>query len=284
MKKSISVLTVVMLLCFAFAKAQRGVRIGYVDMNYILESVPEYQKASQQLEQRMQSWKVEIEKMESQIGQMETSLKNERVLLTKELIEEKEEEIDIKREELSTYQQKRFGAQGDFITQKTQLIQPVQDQVFNEMQKIGQQKKYDVILERSEATMVYSDDRHDLSDDVLRAIGRTGKTTERAERSQGAISKLPPAGEGAVDAPYLSVQEAADNQGKAIAKQEIVDEREATRAEKIRVRDSIKDAKIREYKERREELIRERARLKDSVLQAREKIKEQRNNNPPGGN
>ncbi|WP_194851393.1 OmpH family outer membrane protein [Nonlabens antarcticus] len=282
MKNRISILLMLTLLCFAFAKAQRGIRVGYVDMNYILESVPEYQKASDQLEQRMQSWKVEIEKMESEIGQMESSLKNERVLLTKELVEEREEEISIKREQLSTYQQKRFGAEGDFIKQKQQLIQPVQDQVFNEMQKIGQQKKYDIILERSEVTMLYSDDRHDLSDDVLRAIGRTGKANDRAE-ARG-LGKTAPVKEMVLDEPYMSVQEAADDAAVDRIKQEAADSRQAIRAEKIRVRDSIKEARARAYKERRDQMIKERARKKDSVLQARKDAREGNKNNPPGGN
>jgi len=269
-----------MVLSFAFAKAQRGIRVGYVDMAYILESVPEYQKASDQLEQRMQTWKVEIEKMESDINQMEASLKNERILLTKELVEEREEEIEIKRQQLNDYQQKRFGAQGDFIKQKQQLIQPVQDQVFNEMQKIGEQKKYDMILERSETTMLYSDDRHDLSDDVLKAIGRTGKKNDREEVR--ASRNNPTA---AADEPYMSVQEAADKQEKVIAKQEIVDDRAAVRAEKIRVRDSIKEARARAYKERRDSIINERTRKKDSILAvrkaAKEKKEEERENNNP---
>lgn len=280
MKNRISFLVVLTLLSFAFAKAQRGVKIGYVDMNYILESVPEYQKASQQLEQKMESWKVEIEKRESDISQMEKSLKNERVLLTKELIEEREEEIEIKRQELSDYQQKRFGAQGDFITQKQQLIQPVQDQVFNEMQKIGQSKKYDVILERSETTLLYTDDRHDLSDDVLKAIGRTGKVQDRKE-AQAVRAEAKNTGK---DEPYMSVQEAADDATKDRIKQDAVDDRAAIRTEKIRLRDSIKESKARLYQERREELIKERARKRDSVLDARKKVKEERNNNPPGGN
>lgn len=269
-------------LSFAFAKAQRGIRVGYVDMEYILESVPEYQKASEQLEQRMQGWKGEIEKMESEIKQMETSLKNERILLTKELVEEKEEEIDIKRQALNDYQQKRFGAEGDFIKQKQQLIQPVQDQVFNEMQKIGEQKKYDMILERSETTMLYSDDRHDLSDDVLKAIGRTGKVQDRQDKQAERIAADKPL---VSDQPYLSVQEAADKQEKVAAKEAIVDEREDKRAEARRLRDSIKEARIKEYQERRDAVIKERARLKDSILQAREKAKESRgNNNPPDNN
>jgi len=267
-----------MVLSFAFAKAQRGIRVGYVDMEYILESVPEYQKASEQLEQRMQGWKAEIEKMEAEINQMETSLKNERILLTKELVEEREEEIGIKREALNEYQQKRFGAQGDFIIQKQQLIQPVQDQVFNEMQKIGEQKKYDMILERSETTMLYSDDRHDLSDDVLKAIGRTGKIKDReAAGAAKDIQNAPPTE--ATDVPYMSVQEAADKNEKEVAKQAVVDEKQATREAKIRLRDSIKEAKKREYQERREAVIKERARRKDSILDARKAAKEQKENN-----
>ncbi len=272
----------VMLVCFAFAKAQRGIRVGYVDMEYILENVPEYQKASQQLEQKMQSWKQEIEKMEAEIQKMEVSLKNERVLLTKELIEEREEDIDIKRTQLYEYQQKRFGAQGDFITQKQQLIQPVQDQVFNEMQKIGEQKKYDVILERSETTMLYSADRHDLSDDVLKAIGRTGKRNDRQQQIQ---EKNNPEEK---EERYMSVQEAEEKQEKIEEKEAIMDERAAIRAEKIRVRDSIKEARAREYKERRDAAIKERERRKDSILAARkaarEKKQEERENNGSGGN
>jgi len=288
MRNKTFLLVSMMVLSFAFAKAQRGIRVGYVDMAYILESVPEYQKASDQLEQRMQGWKTEIEKMESDINQMEASLKNERILLTKELIEEKEEEIQIKRTELNDYQQKRFGAQGDFIKQKQQLIQPVQDQVFNEMQKIGTQKKYDMILERSETTMLYSDDRHDLSDDVLKAIGRTGKRADREEAiAAKKIQNAPPTE--ATDVPYMSVQEAADKQEKVIAKQEIVNDRAAIRAEKIRKRDSIKEARARAYKERRDSIIKARTRKKDSILDAREAAKEKKeeereNNNPPGGN
>lgn len=283
MRLKISFFVSMMILCYASAEAQRGIRVGYVDMPYILENVPEYQKASAQLEQRMQGWKTEIEKMESEIGQMEASLKNERVLLTKELIEEREEEIDIKRQTLSDYQQKRFGAQGDFIKQKQQLIQPVQDQVFNEMQKIGEQKKYDMILERSETTMLYSDDRHDLSDDVLKAIGRTGKTKDKEERIASRNTKNKE--EEAKDEPYLSVQEAADKDKVIAAKQAVIEDRNAIRAEKIRVRDSIKEARKREYQERKEAAIEARARKKDSILAARKEAREaKQNNNPPGGN
>jgi len=78
------------------AQAQRAVRIGYIDTEYILESVPEYQEAQTQLEGKVQRWKKDIEKMQKEIDQMKLDLSNERVLLTKELIDERVEEIKFK--------------------------------------------------------------------------------------------------------------------------------------------------------------------------------------------
>ncbi|AZQ42998.1 OmpH family outer membrane protein [Nonlabens ponticola] len=269
MKCNIIVLLIVVLVGSAFAKAQRGIRVGYVDMEYILENVPEYQKASTQLENKMQVWKQEIEKMEAEIDQMETSLKNERVLLTKELIEEREEEIEIKRQDMRDYQVKRFGTDGDFIKQKQQLIQPVQDQVFNEMQKIGQGKKYDMIVDRSETTLLYSADRHDLSDDVLKAIGRTTKLEVNAAKRKSRNRGNDEDSDLVSEQPYKSVQEAADDAAIEQEKQEIRDERQATREEKTRKRDSIKAARKREYQERRQRLLDARQRKKDSIKAVR---------------
>jgi Skp family chaperone for outer membrane proteins len=130
--------------CFSFAiQAQRGARIGYIDMEYILESVPEYLEASTQLEGKVQRWKQDIDKKQKEIDLMSLNLSNERVLLTKELIDEREEEIKIKEDEMLQYQQDRFGPSGDLMIQRRQLVQPIQDQVFNIVQEIAEAKKYD---------------------------------------------------------------------------------------------------------------------------------------------
>ena len=91
------------LLLFAFTtsiKAQRGARIGYIDMEYILENVPEYQEAKNQLASKVQKWKRDMDKMLQEIEQLKLNLSNERILLTKELIEEQEEEIKLLEDEL----------------------------------------------------------------------------------------------------------------------------------------------------------------------------------------
>jgi Skp family chaperone for outer membrane proteins len=269
MKNKILVISLVAFFSLAFVEAQRGIRVGYVDMEFILESVPEYQEASKQLEQKMQKWKMEIDKMANEISQIKASLQNEKVLLTKELIEEKEEDIAIKEQDLADYQQKRFGAQGDFLLQKQQLIQPVQDQVFNEIQKIGGQKKYDYIVDSSEIAMLYSAERHDLSDQILRAIGRTGKKKAFVKRQ---VDK-----NNAEDKePYLSVKEAEQEEKKEQAKedrkeemQQAISDRDAVRNRQRIQRDSVRAAKVAAYKERKEKMAEDRNRRKDSILEVR---------------
>ena len=102
--------------------AQRGVKIGYIDTEYILENLQEYKQVSTRLEEKAKDWKKEIEDRARKIEQKKEALNSERILLTSEMIEEIEEEISFDEEELNEYQQKRFGPRGDLIIQKQQLI------------------------------------------------------------------------------------------------------------------------------------------------------------------
>ena len=163
----------ILLLITNIAYSQKGVKIGYIDTEYILENLPEFNQVSSRLEEKAQDWKEEIDKRSREIDQKKESLNSERILLTKEMIDEIEEEITIDLEELSEYQQKRFGPRGDLIIQKKQLIQPIQDQIFNAIKEIAKNKKYDFIFDKSaDIVMLYSDKRYDISDQILRTISR----------------------------------------------------------------------------------------------------------------
>ena len=183
------VLLVLVILSVSFkANAQRGVRIGYIDTEYILENVPEYTEATKQLESKVQQWKTEIEGRLNTIKQKREALNNEKALLTKELIEEREADIFFEEKEILDDQQKRFGPGGDLMIQKKQLMQPVQDQIFQAVQDIAENKKYDFIFDKSaDIVMLYSAERFDISDLVLRTITRASKrqqATNRQERKQ----------------------------------------------------------------------------------------------------
>ena len=171
MKKSYFFILLFLTTTFIFG--QRGIKIGYIDTEYILENLPEYNQISKRLEEKAGDWKKEIEERSRKIDQKKESLKSERILLTSEMIEEIEEEILIDEEELSEYQQKRFGPRGDLIIQKQQLIQPIQDQIFNAIRELAKSRNYDFIFDKSaDIVMLYSDKRYDVSDQILRTISR----------------------------------------------------------------------------------------------------------------
>ena len=261
------------LLLFAFTtsiKAQRGARIGYIDMEYILENVPEYQEAKNQLASKVQKWKRDMDKMLQEIEQLKLNLSNERILLTKELIEEQEEEIKLIEDELLEYQQNRFGPNGDLDIQRRQLVQPIQDQVFNLVQELAEAKKYDFIFDKSaDVVMLFAAKRNDMSDQVLRSINRAAKREEASNRKEGkAIEKEEALGQEENEA--LSEREEVLKDKK--------NEREEMMAARSRQRDSIRQVKQAEFEARRQELILKRQRRTDSI----NGVQQPTNNTPPG--
>lgn len=183
MRKHFLILFILAAFSGALQAQTRGIRIGYIDMEYILEKVPDYAEAKNQLEQKAQKWKQEIELKRNEINKLKENLKTERVLLTKELIEEKEEEITYLETLLLEYQQKRFGSTGDLITQKAVLVKPIQDQVFTAVQDIAEQQKYDFIFDKSsDLTMLFAAKKHNISDKVIRALTRAEKREQLSKK------------------------------------------------------------------------------------------------------
>lgn len=150
------------------ANAQRW---AYVDTEYILQKLPKYREAQSQLDKMARDWQKEIDAESRSLKKMKVSLENERVLLTRDLIEERELQISDKTTEIEELQQKRFGAEGDLITQRKQLIRPIQDQVFNAVQSIAKKKRYDAVFDKSsDLIMLYYNKKYDISDKVLKQI------------------------------------------------------------------------------------------------------------------
>ena len=183
MKNYFLIAITTVLVAFNAVGQTRGVKIGYIDMEYILEKVPDYAQAKSLLEEKAQKWKQEIEEKKLDIAKLKETLKSEKVLLTKELIEEREEEIAFQENELLEYQQKRFGPTGDLVTQKAVLVKPIQDQVFNAVQDIAEAKKYDFVFDRSsDLTMLFAAQRYDISDQVVRVLVRAQNREQKSKK------------------------------------------------------------------------------------------------------
>lgn len=251
--------------------AQKGIRIGYIDMDYILENVAEYNEASSELETKVQKWKVEIEAELKGVEQMRKDLNNERVLLTKELIEEREEDIVFKEKEILEYQQKRFGPNGDLFLQKKRLVQPVQDQVFVAVQEIAKNKKYDFVFDKSaDLVMLYSADRHDISDRVLLRLNRVSKRKQiNSKKEKKAIEQEE---KRTVDQEGEVTERQKEAEKKQSEREKLVEERRAAR-------DSIRAAKKKEFEERRAILLEEQKKRKDSINALKNKKEELKENN-----
>jgi len=249
-------LIVLLVLVGVSANAQRSnIRIGYIDTEYILENIPEYNEALSQLDKKVQKWKSEIDLKLRGIEKKKLDLRNERVLLTKELIEEKEEEIKIEEAEILDYQQKRFGPNGDLIIQKKTLIEPVQDQVLTAVQEYAKAKKYDFIFDKSaDVVMMYSNKRYDISDYIVRKITRAASRKQAKDRKS---------------------KKAAEQEDVIPVINEAVDERKKTQAENKakRLRDleerrqkvkEAKEAKIKAFAEKREKMLAEKEAKKEA--------------------
>lgn len=262
MKKSI-LITFLTALSFGFsAQAQQTVRIAYVDMEYILQNVPEYQEASAQLDAKVEKWKEEINLDLQKIKEMRTSLENEKPLLTNELIEERQQEIDFEEKKLRDYQQQRFGPNGDLMTQKLQLVQPIQDQVFIAVQEIAKNRAYDLIFDKSaDVVMLYAAEKLDISDQVLRSINRASNRDQVSSREEK---------EDLIREESKTVEESAEVSEREAAQENRKKERQAYIEQKRKERDSLRAAKKQAYEAKKAEILKAREAKKDSVEAAKE--------------
>ncbi|OGS63200.1 OmpH family outer membrane protein [Flavobacterium sp.] len=253
------------------AQTARGVKIGYIDMEYILEKVPDYAEANNQLEQKAQKWKQEIEIKKTEITKLKDALKTERVLLTKELIEEREEEIAHLDKELLEYQEKRFGPKGDLIIQKSVLIKPIQDQIFTIVQDVAEQRKYDFIFDKSsDLTMLFAAQKYDISDFVVKKLTASQKREEMSKKQLKALEAKEALEEGVEENPAFT------------ERQRILEEKKLAREKLIEERKLANEQKKADAAEKRKKLLEERDAKKNGTVIENKTSDENKDENTEG--
>ncbi|OAB28092.1 periplasmic chaperone for outer membrane proteins Skp [Flavobacterium fryxellicola] len=235
----------------------RGNKLGYIDMEYILQNVPDYTEAKIQLEQKAQKWKLEIDTKKIEINKLKEALKAEKALLTKELIDERETEISFLENENLEYQQKRFGANGDLILQKSVLVKPIQDQVFTAVQDIAERLKYDFIFDKaSDLTMLFAARRFDISEQVLRVLNRTEKREQLTKKQQKET-----------EARELK-EDALDSNPALADRQKLLDEKKAAREKVLEDRKALQEQKKKEFDDKRKQIQADREAKKNGTVSA----------------
>jgi outer membrane protein len=152
------------------ASAQQ--RYAVIDTKYILERIPAYKEADAKLKVIGEQWQKEIDDLQAQLDKMYKNYESEQFMLTEALKKKREDELFEKEKQVRDLQKKRFGYEGDLFKERQRLIKPVQDKVYDAIQKIATSRSYDFVLDKSEGiTIIFADPKLDKSDDVLKELG-----------------------------------------------------------------------------------------------------------------
>ena len=156
--------------------SQKQLRVGYINMDYILANLDDYNTANQEYNIKLDLWRKEIESRKLSIKVANEELEIKKPLIPDEIYQNLKDEIDFDEKQLNQYIQKRFGPEGDWLIQEKILIQPIQDEVLAIVQKIAEKNKFDFIFDKSSAIiMLYSEKKYDISELVLKSILRQEK-------------------------------------------------------------------------------------------------------------
>jgi len=168
--KKLLFLSLIMIALTTSAFAQQ--RYAVIDTKYILDRIPAYKEADAKLKVIGEQWQKEIDDLQAQLDKMYKNYESEQFMLTDALKKKREDELFEKEKQVRDLQKKRFGYEGDLFKERQRLIKPVQDKVYDAIQKIATSRSYDFVLDKSEGiTIIFADPKLDKSDDDLRQMG-----------------------------------------------------------------------------------------------------------------
>lgn len=158
-----------LLLCMVGVQAQK---FAYIDSDYIMKQIPEFKEAQAELDALSKKWQAEIEKRYQEIEEMYKSYQAEAVLLTEEMKQQREESIIKKEQEAQAFQKEKFGVEGALFKKRQELVQPIQDKVYEALKEVSSSNGYNFIFDKSaQSGILFADEKYDKSDLVLRKMG-----------------------------------------------------------------------------------------------------------------
>jgi len=170
---------------FANLLQAQNQKFAFVDSDYLLTNIPEYNDAQEELNTLSTKWEAEVTKAFKQVEDMYKEYQTESVLLPQDLKKKKEDEILKKEKEAKDLQMKYFGPTGDLYKKREELVKPIQEKVYNAIQQIAETRNYAFIFDKaSGASMLYASPKLDISDEVLDEIGNVMQTVRREDRKR----------------------------------------------------------------------------------------------------
>ena len=168
----------------AYAQLMGGSqKIVYVDSEYIMDNIPEYGDAQEELNALSARWQNEVKAVYDKVSEMYSKYQTEMLLLSDDQKRAREQAIVDKEQEAKNLQMQYFGSEGQLYQKRTELIQPIQEKVYTAMKEVAQTKNYAFILDLASGTSIlYANDKNDISDEVLDQLGNVMQTVRREDR------------------------------------------------------------------------------------------------------
>lgn len=183
-RKSLLLLAVMFLLGIS-VNAQQNQRIAYVDSDYILENIPEYTDAQEEINQLSKKWEKEITALFQAAQELDREYQAESVLLSEDQKRKKKEAITAKRQEAENLRMQYYGPEGELFAKRAELIQPIQEKVYNAINQVALTKNYAFVFDKAAGTsMLYCNEKNDISDEILDEIGNVMQTVRREDRKK----------------------------------------------------------------------------------------------------
>jgi outer membrane protein len=146
--------------------------IAYIDMQYILKNMPQYETANEQLNMISKRWQKDIDAAQQEVQILVSNYQTEQIFLSQDMKEKREEEILAKEQEVLDLKRKYFGQEGEWYKKREALLKPIQDEIYNAIQDIANEKRYDIVKDRSaDPSLIYMSSKLDISDLVLEKLG-----------------------------------------------------------------------------------------------------------------
>jgi outer membrane protein len=159
-------------LLMSFSILSFSQKFAVIDTRYILDKMPDYSQAQKQLDEIAVGWQKDIDLKQTELDKMYKDYEAEQVMLSDDLKKKREDQLFLKEKDLRDLQRKRFGFEGDLFKKRNELVKPIQDKVYNAIQKMAVQRGYDLVLDKSEGiTVIFADPKFDKSEDVLKELG-----------------------------------------------------------------------------------------------------------------
>ena len=168
--KKLPIIIAALLICgMVYAKDQS---IAYIDMQYILKNLAQYEQANEQLTMLSKRWQKEVDAMQQEARVMATNYQTEQIFLSETMRAQREDEIVKKEQEVLELKRKYFGQDGELYKKREALIKPIQDEIYNAIQDLASEKRIDIVKDRSaDPALIYMSSKLDISDQVLMKLG-----------------------------------------------------------------------------------------------------------------